>query len=108
MDHIAGYAPAGAGTPWFSIGPRNVNGRMKALAVHPTDPNTVYAGAASGGVWKSTDGGQSWRPLWDQQSTMASVALAIAPSAPNTIYVGTGEWTPGWGPAFPGTGIFVS
>lgn len=107
-DHLAGYAPAGAGSPWFSIGPRNVNGRVKALAVHPTDPNTVYAGAASGGVWKSTDGGQSWRPLWDQQDTMASVALAIAPSAPTTVYAATGEWTPGWGPGFPGTGLFVS
>jgi photosystem II stability/assembly factor-like uncharacterized protein len=108
MDHMAGYAPAGAGSPWFTIGPRNVNGRVKALAVHPTDPNTVYAGAASGGVWKSTDAGQSWRPLWDQQDTMASTALAIAPSAANTIYVATGEWTPGWGPGFPGTGVFVS
>jgi hypothetical protein len=65
-DTITGYAPAGAGTPWLSIGPRNVNGRVKALAVHPTDPSTVYAGAASGGVWKSTDAGQSWRPLWDR------------------------------------------
>ena len=97
-----------SGSPWFTIGPRNVNGRVKALAVHPTDPDTVYAGAASGGVWKSTDGGQSWRPLWDEQDTMACVALAIAPSAPDTIYVGTGEWTPGWGPGFPGTGVFVS
>ena len=108
IEHMAGYAPAGAGSPWFSIGPRNVNGRVKALAVHPTDPNILYAGAASGGIWKSTDGAQSWRPLWDQQDTMASVAIAIAPSAPNTVYVGTGEWTPGWGPGFPGTGVFVS
>ena len=58
-------------------------------------------------MWKSTDGGQSWRPLWDEQDTMASTALAIAPSSPNTIYVATGEWTPGWGPGFPGTGVFV-
>ena len=108
MDHLAGHAPAGAGTPWFTIGPRNVNGRIKALAVHPTNPDIVYAGAASGGVWKSIDAGQSWRPLWDQQDTMACVALAIAPSAPNTIYTATGEWTPGYGPGFPGTGVFVS
>lgn len=107
-DHLAAYAPAGAGSPWFTIGPRNINGRVKALAVHPTNPDIVYAGAASGGVWKSIDGAQSWRPLWDEQDTMASIALAIAPSAPNTIYVGTGEWTPGYGPGFPGTGVFVS
>src|SRR5438874_1821597 len=62
---IAGYDPAGAGSPWFCIGPRNVNGRVKALAVHPTDANTVYAGAASGGVWKTTNGGQTWDALWD-------------------------------------------
>jgi photosystem II stability/assembly factor-like uncharacterized protein len=108
VDHLAGYAPAGAGSPWFTIGPRNVNGRIKALAVHPTNPDIVYAGAASGGVWKSIDAGQSWRPLWDQQDTMACVALAIAPSAPDTIYVGTGEWTPGYIGVFPGTGVFVS
>jgi photosystem II stability/assembly factor-like uncharacterized protein len=107
-DTITGYAPAGAGTPWLSIGPRNVNGRVKALAVHPTDHNTVYAGAASGGVWKSIDAGQSWRPLWDSQDTMAVAALAVAPSAPDTVYAGTGEWTPGWGPGFAGTGLFSS
>src|SRR5437867_1383670 len=56
---IAGYDPAGAGSPWFPIGPRNVNGRDKALAVHPTDPDTLYAGAASGGVRKTIDGGQT-------------------------------------------------
>jgi photosystem II stability/assembly factor-like uncharacterized protein len=106
--HKAGYAPAGAGTPWFSIGPRNINGRVKSIAVHPTDANTIYAGAASGGVWKSTNGGASWKPLWDMQDTMAIGSLAVAPGTPNTIYAGTGEWTPGWGPSFPGTGVFVS
>jgi hypothetical protein len=107
-SHLAGYAPAGAGSPWFTIGPRNVNGRTKCLAVHPTNADIVYAGAASGGVWKSTDGGQSWRPLWDEQDTMAIGAITIAPSAPDTVYVATGEWTPGWGPGYPGTGFFAS
>jgi photosystem II stability/assembly factor-like uncharacterized protein len=107
-DHLAGYAPAGAGTPWFSIGPRNINGRIKSLAVHPSDPNTVYAGAASGGVWKSTNAGQSWKSLWNMQDTMAIGSIVIASSSPNTLYVGTGEWTPGYGPSFPGTGLFVS
>jgi hypothetical protein len=106
-DHRAGYAPAGAGTPWFSIGPRNVNGRVKSIAVHPTNENTVYAGAASGGIWKSEDGGQSWRPLWDEQESLAIGSIAVA-SNPNTIYVGTGEWTPGWSPSYPGAGVYVS
>ncbi|MEW6736956.1 MAG: hypothetical protein AB1489_37050 [Acidobacteriota bacterium] len=107
-NHLAGYAPAGAGTPWFCIGPRNVNGRVKSIAVHPTNENIVYAGAASGGIWKSEDGGQSWRPLWDEQESLAIGSIAIAPSAVNTIYVGTGEWTPGWSPSYPGAGIYVS
>lgn len=95
QGHLAAYAPAGAGSPWFTIGPRNVNGRIKCLAVDPTDADIVFAGAASGGVWKSADGAQSWRPLWDEQDTMAVGGLAVAPSAPTTIYAATGEWTPG-------------
>ena len=105
---MAGYNPAGAGTPWFSIGPRNINGRVKSLAVHPTNAAVVYAGAASGGVWKSEDGAQSWRPLWDEQETLVIGSLALAPSAPDTIYVGTGEWTPGYLAAGPGQGVYVS
>jgi len=108
LNHLGGYSPAGAGTPWFSIGPRNINGRVKSIAVHPTNEDIVYAGAASGGVWKSEDSGQSWRPLWNDQDTMSIGSIAIAPSSPTTIYAGTGEWTPGWGPNFPGTGMFVT
>jgi photosystem II stability/assembly factor-like uncharacterized protein len=105
---LAGYDPAGAGSPWYPIGPRNVNGRVKALAVHPTDPNTVYAGAASGGVWKSTDGGQTWDSLWDMQESIAIGALGIAVSSPSTVYAGTGEWTPGWGASYAGAGVYIS
>jgi hypothetical protein len=110
IPHLAAYGsgPAAAGTPWYSIGPRNVNGRVKALAVHPTNPDIVYAGAASGGVWKSVDRCESWRPVWDTTQTMAAAAIAIAPSNPNVVYVGTGEWTPGWGPSYPGAGLYVS
>ena len=98
-DHIAGYAPAGSGngTPWFNIGPRNINGRVKSLAVHPTDEDIVYAGAASGGVWKTIDGGQSWLPLMNDEDTLSIASVAIAPSNTNIVYAGSGEWTPGWG-----------
>lgn len=109
---LAGYSPAGPGAPWFSIGPRNVNGRVKCLAVHPTNENVVYAGAASGGVWKTTDAGQSWRPLWDEQESLAVGSIAIAPSDPDIIYAGTGEGviaaTYGSGHNFPGAGVYVS
>ena len=105
---LAGYDPAGAGSPWYSVGPRNVNGRVKSVAVHPTDPNTVYAGSAAGGVWKSSDGGQSWTALWDMQGSLAVGALGISKSAPNTIYAGTGEYTPGYIFSYAGVGIYVS
>lgn len=109
-DHIAGYAPAGSGngTPWFNIGPRNINGRVKSLAVHPTDEDIVYAGAASGGVWKTTDGGQSWLPLMNDEDTLSIGSVAIAPTNTDIIYAGSGEWTPGWGPNVAGLGLFVS
>ena len=107
-EHQAAYGPAGAGTPWFSIGPRNVNGRVKSIAVHPTSANIVYAGAANGGIWKSEDGTQSWRPLWDAQETLSIGSINIAISSPNTVYVGTGEWTPGYILTYPGAGVYVS
>jgi hypothetical protein len=105
---IAGYDPAGAGSPWYPIGPRNVNGRVRSLAIHPTNPNTLYAAAAAGGVWKSVDGGETWDPLWDMQDSLALGAIDIARSSPQTIYAGTGEWTPGYGASYPGVGVYVS
>ncbi|KAJ9638751.1 hypothetical protein H2199_006611 [Coniosporium tulheliwenetii] len=104
----AGYDPAGAGSPWYSVGPRNINGRVKSLAVHPTDPQTVYAGAAAGGVWKTVNGGETWDPLWNTQETLAIGAIAISTSSPNIIYVGSGEWTPGWSGNYGGAGVYVS
>ncbi|MEZ4637737.1 MAG: hypothetical protein R2856_22735 [Caldilineaceae bacterium] len=68
---------------------------MRALAIDPTDSNTVYLGSALGGVWKTTNGGDSWTPLTDDQASLASAAIVIDPADPNTIYVGTGEPTPG-------------
>ncbi len=75
--------------------PVNVSGRVRALAIHPNDPNTVYLGAALGGVWKTTNGGDSWTPLTDDQASLAAAAIVFDPVDPNTIYVGTGEPTPG-------------
>jgi hypothetical protein len=68
-----------------------VSGRITAIAVDPADANTVYIGGAQGGVWKTTNGGTSWTPLFDSQATLAIGALALAPSDPNILYVGTGE-----------------
>jgi hypothetical protein len=85
-----GGAPAAAGCNWFSVGPRNINGRIKSLAVHPNG-TTLYAGAADGGVWKSTDAGQSWTPKMHDEASLAIGALALDPNSSQTVYAGTGE-----------------
>jgi len=72
------------------VGPK-VGNRIAAAAGIPGDPSTYYAGAASGGVWKSTDGGNRWEPVFDKESAAAIGALAVAPSQPSTVWAGTGE-----------------
>jgi photosystem II stability/assembly factor-like uncharacterized protein len=72
------------------VGPRAGN-RVASIAGVPGDLNTYYAGAASGGVWKSTDGGNRWEPMFDKQPAAAIGAIAVAPSDPSMIWVGTGE-----------------
>ncbi|MEO8190747.1 MAG: IPT/TIG domain-containing protein [Acidobacteriota bacterium] len=64
---------------------------MTAIAPHPTDSGTVLAGAAGGGVWKTTDNGVSWVPLTDGLNDLSVGAISYAPSAPNIVYLGTGE-----------------
>jgi photosystem II stability/assembly factor-like uncharacterized protein len=71
------------------IGP--VGNRTDAVAGVPGDPNTYYAGAASGGVWKTSDGGIHWTPVFDDQPVSSIGALAVAPSNPNVVWAGTGE-----------------
>lgn len=102
-------------TQWTLIGPRPIksasagnlfSGRARELAVDPRNGNVVYLGAASGGVWKTTDGGANWTPLTDTQPSLAVGSLALDPSNPNTIYVGTGEGLPPI--AYPGAGILKS
>ncbi len=74
---------------WRYIGP--VGNRVSAVVGVPGDPNTYYVGAASGGIWKSTDGGLYWEPIFDDQAVQSIGALAIAPSDPNVVWAGTGE-----------------
>lgn len=72
------------------IGP-TVGNRVAAVAGVPGDPNVYYAGAASGGVWKTADGGGRWLPIFDKEPVAAIGALAVAPSDPNVVWAGTGE-----------------
>jgi hypothetical protein len=82
---------------WEPLGPGNVGGRTKALVIDPTNPNTMYAAAAEGGIWKSVTAGQSWMPLTDSLPTLAMSSLAIDPTNRNTLYAGSGEQLPGQG-----------
>ena len=72
------------------VGPR-VGNRVASVAGIPGDPSTYYAGAASGGVWKSTDGGNRWAPIFDKEPAAAIGSLAVAPSDPSVVWAGTGE-----------------
>src|SRR5919201_1249449 len=72
------------------VGPA-VGGRVARACGVPGDPLTYYAATASGGVWKSSDGGTNWKPIFDDQPIASMGSLAIAPSDPNVIYIGSGE-----------------
>ncbi|MBX6330297.1 MAG: glycoside hydrolase [Gemmatimonadaceae bacterium] len=74
---------------WRSIGPTRA-GRARALSGVPSQPNVFYVGFDNGGVWRSTDYGSTWQPLFDREPTGSIGAIAVAPSDPNIIYVGTG------------------
>jgi hypothetical protein len=77
--------------PWQFLGPGNVGGRTRALLIDPNDSNVMYAGAVSGGVWKTIDGGASWMTTTDFMPNIAVSALAFDPADSSVIYAGTGE-----------------
>jgi photosystem II stability/assembly factor-like uncharacterized protein len=89
---------------WTFIGPSNVGGRVRALVFDPRNPNRLFVGAASGGIWLSNDAGQSFSPLIEFNGNLVIGSMAIDPINPNNMYAGTGEWSTG----FVGLGIFKS
>ena len=94
-----------AALSWTQLGPGNIGGRVRAIVVHPTDPNLVYLGSVSGGVWKTTNGGTSWSPLKDNMENLAVCSIVMDPTNSSILYAGTGE---GYfnGDALRGEGIF--
>lgn len=94
---------------WLPIGPTNIGGRITDVELHPSNPNTIYFGAAAGGLFKSTDGGINWNPIFDDAENLAIGDFAIAPNDPNTLIVGTGEANGGGNSlSYDGNGIFRS
>ena len=98
--------PATLAGQWKSIGPSNIGGRITSIALHPTNANIIYAGAAGGGVWKSLDGGVNWTNVFNGSASIGS--LILSPANPQVVYVGTGEGNPGGVAIYPGNGIWRS
>jgi photosystem II stability/assembly factor-like uncharacterized protein len=92
---------------WRLIGPDNRSGRCTDVAGVTGNPNIMYAAFASGGLWKTEDGGVSWKPLFDQQATLSIGNIALAPSNPDIVYVGTGEANI-FRASLPGIGVYKS
>jgi photosystem II stability/assembly factor-like uncharacterized protein len=94
LSPMAGVAAEASGAMpdlhWRMIGPFR-GGRTRAAAGVPDQPNVFYVGAVDGGVWKSTDYGRTWNPIFDGQDTQSIGAIAVAPSDSNVVYVASGE-----------------
>ena len=103
-ERFAASQPEGSnlksgGADWLELGPKTrVDaggyvgiGRLNAIACHPTDTSVVYAGAPSGGLWKSTDGGRNWRVLTDHMPSLGVSSILVHPTKPDDILVGTGD-----------------
>lgn len=102
------------GFTWTEIGPFDVGGRTRALAIDSRNNNILIAGSASGGIWKSTDGGSTWNIKSDFGDNLAVTSIVQDPTSPDTWYYSTGEFdgtatttTDGTGYIF-GSGIFIS
>jgi photosystem II stability/assembly factor-like uncharacterized protein/PKD repeat protein len=115
-------SPLAAGPVWISLGPVEApqgnfagafpglldSGLIDAIAIHPSDPRTIYVGPAGGGVWRSKDAGATWTPLTDDIGPTPIGAIAIAPSDPRRVYAGGGSARQSLGQYSPGPGLLVS
>jgi photosystem II stability/assembly factor-like uncharacterized protein len=81
----------GFSAPWTVQGPGNIGARINTMAIHPDNPNIMYAGYSAGGVWKTSNGGNDWEPVFDDQPFLSIGTIVLDPSNPQTVYVGTGD-----------------
>ncbi len=95
------------GLKFRSIGPAFMSGRIADIAIHPKHENTWYVAVGSGGVWKTSNAGTTWVPLFDEQPSYSTGCVTIDPSNPHTVWVGTGENVGGRHVGF-GDGIYKS
>ncbi len=89
-----GIGELGAGittASWQALGPGNIGGRVRAIAVHPTNPNRIVMGAVSGGIWTSNDAGVSWTKVDDWLPSLSISSIVYDPQNPLILYAGTGE-----------------
>lgn len=101
-------APLTLAGAWSSIGPAAIPagkgykglGRLNAIGFHPTDPNIIYVGAPSGGLWKTTDGAASWHSSTDVLPTLGVSAIVVDRDNPQTVYIGTGDRDAGDAPGY--------
>ncbi len=100
-------ADAIAGLGLRSIGPAFMGGRIADIAVHPTKPTTWYLAVGSGGVWKTTNAGTTWKPIFDDQASFSIGCITLDPNEPDVVWVGTGESVSGRHVAW-GDGVYRS
>lgn len=81
----------GFNATWNTEGPFNIGARVNSIKVHPTNPKIIYCGFSHGGVWKTTDGGQNWLPIFDKQTFLTIGDIELDPQNPEIVYVGTGD-----------------
>ena len=104
-----GMRKSADGWRWLSLGPENVAGRIRSMAIDPADASVIYAGSAGGGVWKSTNSGRDWRVLDDLLPNLRIGAIDVDPHDRRHVLAGCGEGYVAWqgGAAF-GRGLYRS
>ncbi len=93
---------------WKPIGPFDIGGRIKSIVFHPQNSGWVYAAAASGGIWFSSNFGDYWEPIFDFENGIAFGSIAIDVNNPNILFAGTGESVIGGGVIYLGNGLYKS